>query len=229
MGLVVSMLINRLKISRKTKLLLYFGVIALVVSFLIPVLANLYYERNRKVLVTENNLTQISFQKEWNLVQTTLDMPGNAKLNRFNMNYQENGDIIELNYELVALVNGNYTLYRVNFNSPRNVYIIKPKKVSQWVQYDRLVPAERFFQVLDSLDFIKNKPVGDYVSYGIFSTGDFITYGIENHQKYFVKDGDIKIINNRELPIEGFMISTCGNKRMDKGIEGTGYIDYLFH
>lgn len=223
------MFISKLIINRKTKLLLHFGIIALVASFLIPVLSDLYYERNRKVLVAENNLSQKSFQKEWHLVQANLDMQGNARLNRFNMSYQNNGDIIDLNYELVTLVNGNYMLYRIDYHSPRNIYIIKPKKVNQWVQYDRLVHAEKFFQVLDSLDFIKNKPVGDYVRYGIYSTGDFITYGIENHKKYFVRDGDISIINNRELPIEGFKISTYGNKRLDKGMESNGYIDYLFH
>ena len=231
LGFFVFMFFIKPKINRRTKSLsVYLGIFTLVLSLLIPVISNLYFERNREILATEKNLNLINFEKEWSFVQTALDLPGNTKVNSFNIHYEENGEILDFDYELITLVDGNYTFYRVNFSPSRKVYTIKPKKVEQWLQFDRLVPAERFFKVLDNLDFVENRLNGEYESYRIASQGDFISYLVKGRQKFFVSDSKLTKISDQELPIEGYWISTYGNKKVsENSTEGAGYIDYLFN
>lgn len=171
------MLFIKSKINNRTKsLTFYLSFLALVFILLMPVITNLFFERNHEVLATEQNLGQIEFEKEWSNLYTALDLTENTKLNRFNIQYNENGEIFGLDCELITLAGGNYTLYKVDFNPARELYVIKLKKINQWAQFDRLVLAERFFQVLDKLDFLENQPDGENISYGIASQGDFYIF-----------------------------------------------------
>lgn len=229
-GFLVYVLFMKPKINRKAKTLAaYLGLTAFILGSLLPPLANSYSGRTREVFATQNTIPLIEFNKDWNSVRDALQLPADIKLNRFDLQYNADGNITEFDYELVALVKGEYMLYKVNFAPSSKVYLIKPVKVAQWLQFPRLVQADRFFEVLDNLDFVENRPHGQYEGYGITSDGAPVSYGIGNRLKYFVSDGKLSKVHDEELPIEGYWICTYGNKKIsENSTEGTGYIDYLF-
>ncbi|OPY59469.1 MAG: hypothetical protein A4E55_00212 [Pelotomaculum sp. PtaU1.Bin035] len=231
LGYLIFIFFIKPKKNRRTKSLsVYLGIIVMVVSLLIPMISNLYFERERRVLVSEKNLNSINFYKEWSIVQATLDLPENTKLNSLKINYKGDGEILKFEYELITLADGNYKFYSTIFDPSQNVYILKPKIVKQWIQYDKLVPAKKIFEVLDKLDVLENRPNGEYKSYGITSEGEYITYAIRDRQKIFVSDSKLAQISDQELPIEGYWISTYGNIEMNENDTiGVEYIDYLFN
>ncbi len=113
-------------------------------------------------------------------------------------------------------------------------------KLDTWLQYNRLIEAEHFFENLDVLvikDITHSK--GDFSSFVIRSTGERTNYAVENGTHYFLLNGEIQVLDDERLPVEAYYISTfvmkkTGEKRDDQGnlreesFEGTDSSDYLF-
>ena len=69
--------------------------------------------------------------------------------------------------------------------------------------------SDRFFEnlkVLNIKDITHTK--GDFSSYAIQSSGERENYAVENQTHFIVSNGKIQLLDDEQLPVEGYYIST---------------------
>jgi hypothetical protein len=199
-----------------------------------PYLNEYLYERPRYVQASTSNINTIGFQKDWQLIKENLEVDEGSKLEGFNIEYNNDGTIKDLRYELITYKEGGLVHYFINLIPNKGKYIIRPSKIDQWLQYDRLVTAERFFQVVSLLNFEEIRPSGSYEWYVITSRGESVNYNIKDNDKFLiVSKNNLKKISNDDLPIKGIYISSFGMVKTEQtadrtSYEGRGAADYFF-
>ncbi|MDV7767726.1 hypothetical protein [Peribacillus sp. CSMR9] len=242
LGFVVYLIFFRPKLNVQVKrIAAVFGFLAFIfVQWVIPYAMDDW--GNRPIFIEHElgSVYTMNFQEEYELVKQELNLENNSlRLEDFEVDYTEDGRITDLSWQLIGQNGNSYNLYEIRYDIDRNRYQVMNSQLETWLQYNRLIDAEHFFENLNVLD-IKDitHAKGDFSSYGIQSTGERTNYEVEN-RAYVVLNGEIQLLDDKQLPVEGYYISTfatkkTGEERDDQGniiqesFEGTVLSDYLF-
>lgn len=243
LGFVVYLLFFRPKLNMQVKqLAAVFGFLAFIfVHWIIPYAIEIWESRPIFIEHELGSVYTMNFQEEYKLIKQELNLENNSlKLEDFEVDYSKDGRITELRWRLLGHNGNSYNLYKIQYDIGKNRYRVKDSQLDTWIQYNRLIDADHFFENLNVLD-IKDitHAKGDFSSYGIQSTGERINYAIENQTHFVVSNGEIQVLDDDQLPVEGYCIATfaikkTGEERNDQGIvtqesfEGTQSSDYLF-
>jgi len=242
-GFVVYLLFFQAKLNFKVKrVAAVVGVVTLlVVHWIIPYAIE---EWEGRPIYMEHKLGSVytmNFQEEYERVKQELKLENNSfKLEDFKVDYTEDGRITDLSWQLLGQNDKKYNLYQIRYEIGKNRYRVVHSQLDTWLQYNRLVDADYFFgnlNVLDIKDITQAK--GHFSSFAIQSTGERMNYAVENRNHFFITNEEIQLLDNEELPVEVYYISTSaiektGEKRNDRGnitqesFEGTKSSDYLF-
>jgi hypothetical protein len=218
------------------------GVIAfVVVHWMIPIAIEEWENRTITIEHKLNSIYTINFQDEYELVKQEINVEMDQwKLENFEVNYNENGRITDLNWQLIWQNGNSYNLYLLRYATNKQRYEVTYSHSDSWLQYDRLIDADHFFKNLNVLDIESmTEAKGNYSSYVIKSSGERIHYGIENAKRFIVADGEVIWLEDERLPVECYYVSTyamkkTGEERDAQGnirnetFEGTEITDYLF-
>src|SRR5690606_23880610 len=117
------------------------------------------------------------------------------RLENFEVDYTENGRMTDLKWQLIIQNEDKYNLYQIRYATDKKRYEISYSHSDEWLQYEQLIDADRFFDNLTILDIERITDVkNEYSSYVIRSTGERIYYGVENAKHYHVVDGEIELL-----------------------------------
>ncbi|WP_066639249.1 hypothetical protein [Desulfolucanica intricata] len=207
----------------------------IIIAALLSIMVLVIVKNPGKVAISSPNLYQIDFNKDWNSIQEKLNInPSEYKIQDYNLEFEKDGSINRIQFQLIGTSKSNFIHYWINFKpTDKNTYEIKRTKIESWLQFDRLISADKFFKVMHSLNFNEMMPEGKYDWYQIDCSGELSSYGVEENQKYLITDKTIKQLSNGDLPIKGYYISvfgmakTTGTKDVTR-YEGKGYKDYFF-
>ncbi|WP_449536517.1 hypothetical protein [Ferdinandcohnia sp. Marseille-Q9671] len=243
LGFIVYLLFFRPKLNVRVKrLAAIFGVLTfIVVHWIIPFAI---HEWESRALLIERNIGSIytlNFDAEFEKIKQKLEVENNAvKLQDFKIEYLENGQITDVSWQILRYSDSKYHLYQIQYDFAKNRYEIRGHEVDEWLQYNRLVEGDRFFEnlnVLDMKDITQSK--GSFSSYVIHSTGERVHYGIEDREHFVISNGEIQVVDNEQLPVEAYYISIFAmhkteEERDEQGniiyesFEGTAVSEYLF-
>lgn len=210
------------------------GITFFIIGLSVPVINKYLYERPIEISSNYININTIDFQRDWQLIKDRLEVNDDARLEDFEIEYEVDGTIRKLKFELISNKEEGLVHYFIELLPDKQKYIIKPKKIEQWLQYDRLTTVGRFFHVLTLLNIEEVRPVGSYEWYVIKSSGELVSYAIKEYDKYIIISKDnVKKISNDELPIKGYYISSFGMEKESESSESTSYgnkgeKDYFF-
>ncbi|MFB7642811.1 hypothetical protein [Peribacillus butanolivorans] len=222
-----------------------FGFLAFMfVHWTIPYAMDKWESRPIFIEHVTGSVYTMNFQEEYELVKQELNLEKNSlRLEDFKVDYTEDGRITDLSWQLLGKNGNSYNLYQIRYDIDKNRYQVMNSQLETWLQYNQLIDAEHFFENLNVLD-IKDitHAKGDFSSYVIQSTGERINYAVENRThvvSHVVSNGEIQLLDDEQLPVEGYYISTfamkkTGEERDDQGnitqesFEGTELSDYLF-
>jgi hypothetical protein len=242
-GFVVYLLFFHPKVNgqvkRKAAVL---GVMAFVVVHrIIPIAIEEWENRTITIEHKLDSIYTINLQDENELVKQELNVETDPwRLENLEVNYNENGRITDLNWQLISQNGNSYNLYLIRYATDKQRYEVTHSHSDSWLQYDRLIDADHFFENLNMLDIERmTEAKGNYSSFVIKSSGERIHYGIENAKRFIVVDGDVKWLEDERLPVECYYVSTyamkkTGEERDAQGniknetFEGTEITDYLF-
>lgn len=235
LGFIICLIFLRPKLNTRGKWhASLLGFLFFVIALSIPSVDKYLYERHKEVSAHSVSINTIDFEKDWKLIKERLDINTDTRLEGFEVSYEKDGTIRSLGYQLISRTEGALSHYSVRLFPEKEKYIIEPRKIMLWLQYDRLVTAERFFQVIPLINIEEITPRGIYEYYCISSRGELINYKMEENEKYIItsKDNIVKIRND-ELPIEGYYFSAYGMRKKSEtasmiSYEGEGNIDYIF-
>lgn len=215
LGFILYLAFFRPQINgRSKKYAAQLGLLVFIIGVSVPFISKLVYERPRQITVDSVSINTIDFQKDWQLIKEKLEINEDTKLERFNLSYNADGTIRDLQCELILRRDKGLTHYSIDLLPKKQKYIIRPRKVEQWLQYDRLMTAERFFQNLSLLNIEDTKPSGSYEWYVIAGSGEIVNYAIKEYNKVLIISKDnLREIGNEELPIRGSYISSYGMKK----------------
>jgi hypothetical protein len=242
-GFVVYLLFFHPKVNgqvkRKAAVL---GVMAFViVHWMIPIAIEEYENRTISIEHKLSSIYTINFRDEYEVVSKKLNLEMDQwRLENFEVNYSENGSITDLSWQLIWQNGNSYKHYLIRYATDKKRYEVTYSHSDSWLQYDRLIAAEHFFENINMLDIESITELkGNYNSYVIKSTGEQIPYGMKNTKRFVVIDGEVKRLEDERLPVECYYISTfamkkTGEERTSQGnskietFEGTELVDYLF-
>ncbi|MDF2556321.1 MAG: hypothetical protein K0R71_149 [Bacillales bacterium] len=219
-----------------------FGVLTFLLTFWsIPFVIEKWENRPTYIDHQLGSVYTMNFQKEYELVKKQIRFNKmEIKLEDFRVNYNKDGRITEIGWQLRGQNGSGYNLYQISYNFSKNKYIVTYNQVDNWLQYNRLIGADHFFEtliLLDIKDITHNK--GDFSSYGIQSTGERTNYEMKNKNHFVILNREIKLLDDEKLPVEGYYISTYAIKKTgevkdkrgnitQESFEGTEASDYLF-
>lgn len=103
---------------------------------------------------------------------------------------------------------GQFRHAQVYLHEGERKFEIRVTKVDQWLQYDRLINAERLFEKLGQINIKDLTPEGEFSHYG-FVFGGWDDFGIKNEEVFIIEDNKIMPYAG-ELPIKGYWITTFG-------------------
>ncbi|HEY8362898.1 MAG TPA: hypothetical protein VIK77_08445 [Tissierellaceae bacterium] len=207
------------------------GLLAFIVSLMIPAIVESYYERPRYVEAITTNIYELNFQNHWKEVAETLGLDEHsirtARVENLKIDYEKDGGLKELRYEVIWKEGGQFMHAQIYLHEGERKFEIRVTKVDQWLQYDRLINAERLFEKLDQINIKDLTPEGEFLYYG------FVFGGWDN---FAIKDGEIFIIENSkimpytgELPVKGYWMTTFGIKQTgEDSYSSTDHYYYLF-
>lgn len=235
LGFIVYLLFFRPTLNVDVKRMAsVFGVLAFIlVHWILPFAIHEWQSRPIFIEHELGSVYTMNFQDEYEQVKQELKIENNnLRLEDFEVNYVKDGRITDLSWQLL--------LYQIRYDIGRSRYRVTDSQLDSWLQYNRLIEADHFFENLNVLD-IKDitHAKGDFSSYVIRSTGERINYALGNQTHFFISNGEIQLLDDEQLPVEGYYISTfamkkTGEKRDDKGnitqesFEGIESSDYLF-
>ena len=209
------------RIKRNAALL---GLLLYIIGLSLPLMNKYLYERPKQVIANSVSTNTIDFQKDWQLMKEKLEVNEETRLQEFNLNYNTDGTIRNLKFQLILRKDEGFVHYSIDLLPHKGKYILRPRKIEQWLQYNRLVTAERFFYNISLLNLADTKPSGSHEWYVISSRGELVNYAIKENNKFLIiSKGNVRNIRNDELPVKGFLISSYG---MQKKSESTDFISY---
>lgn len=193
----------------------YLGLAIYLMQLIIPAVDTYMYERPRTVAGSSGNMYLVNFTNDWNNIQNQMSIDTNAHLENFEAEYQKDGRIVELSYNLVSRSEDGFIYYDIRFSPETNAYTIKRRNVGdQWLQFDRTVLASRLFEVMDQAK-VRNMSVEAPMegAIQISSEGEMTSYAIKHRQKYLIQGNEIRELASDELPITGYYITSCARAR----------------
>ncbi|HYK75210.1 MAG TPA: hypothetical protein VEV44_19105 [Pseudoneobacillus sp.] len=220
-----------------------YGVVAFVlVHWMLPVTIEKWESRPHFIKHEIDSVYTMNFQYQLKLVKEKLKIENQElKLEDFEVDYMKDGSIKEISWQLITPFNGRYTLYQIRYEIENNRYRVSKSKVDTWLQYDRLIDVNHFFDHLKTLD-IKEVTLdkGDFPYYVIQSTGERVNYADGDDSLFVVENGEIQSMDKEQLPVEGYIIRTfamkkTGEQRNKQGnitqesFEGTRPSNYFFN
>ncbi|MFD9624224.1 hypothetical protein [Peribacillus muralis] len=242
LGFIVYLIFFRPKLNIMVKRMsAIFGFLAFIcVQWIIPFVIDEWKSRPISIEHEIGSVYTMNFQQENERVMQELNLVNNTvRLEDFKVDYTEDGRITELSWKLLRQHDDSYNLYEIQYDIANKRYQVNNSELETWLQYNQLIDAEHFFEILNVLD-IKDitHAKGDFSTYVIQSTGERINYGGED-RIHIISDGEMKLIDNEQLPVEGYYISTyamkkTGEKRNDQGnitqenFESAETSDYFF-
>lgn len=218
------------------------GVLAFIlIHWILPFAINEWESRPRFIEHEIGSVYTMNFQDEYDLIKQELKLENNSlRLEDFEVDYVEDGRITDLSWQLLGQNGNSYNLYKIQYDSSKSRYRVMYSQLDTWPQYNRLIDADRFFEILNVLNIKEiTHAKDDFSSYGIHSSGERENYAVKNGTHFIVSNGKIQLINDEQLPVEGYYISTFAMKKtgeerdkqgniIQESFEGTELSDYLF-
>ena len=212
LGFVVYLIFFRPRLNVDVKrLAAVFGVLAFIlIHWLLPFAINEWESRPTYIEHKLGSVYTLNFEKENDLIKQELNLDNNSlSLEDFEVDYVKNGRITDLRWQLIGQNDNSYHLYKIQYDVSKSRYRVMYSRLDSWPQYNRLIDADRFFEnlnVLNIKDITHTK--GDFSSYAIQSSGERENYAVENQTHFIVSNGKIQLLDDEQLPVEGYYIST---------------------
>lgn len=206
------------------------GLIMYFAQLIIPAVEEYWFERPREIAGSSHNIFQVQFIRDWATLKDQMEIDPDARLENFKAEYQKNGQITRLSYDLISHTDNGFIQYDVAFSSETKEYTIRRQNIGeQWLQYDRLIFASRFFEVLDEIG-VRNVSFDPPFERNILiSEGEMTSYAIEDRQKFMIQGNELHEVTNDDLPIEGYYITSCAKGKTDAMSSGcVNIVEYLF-
>lgn len=186
-----------------------------------------------KIPVSKINLYGGGFLKEWQRLRGELNIPEYSNISRFEVHYDANGLVRELQFGVISLQEGRKKYYRIDRIYPNNYYQISQRDEEPLDENQQLMETEAFFRFFDGLNLREMKPQGEYSWYVFWFKGSKENYAVESTRKFLIEDGKFTEVGNNVLPIRGYFISSYGMAKVEtdtryESYEGKGTQDYFF-
>ncbi len=189
----------------------YLGLALSIIQLSIPRVETFLYELPRTVTGSSTNVYQLDFTYDWQAMRDQLNIAPDARLENFRVRYRSDGQINRLSYDLITRLHDEYIRYRVQFSSETSEYTIRQHKLgNEWLQFNRLLGAARFFEVLDTLPLQHLYREFPAETISVTSNGEIVSYAIKSKKKYLIQGQEIDEITNDQLPLRGYTLNACG-------------------
>lgn len=243
LGFIIYLLFFRPKLNTpiKRQAAIFGFIIFIIVQWITPIAVDKWESRTINLEQEIGSVYKLNFDKENDLVMKKLKLKdGEIKLTNFNLQYTKSGKPTELSWDLIQQDHFDIVYYSINYVVDKNRYEISKSHFEAWDNLISLVDAKYFFVNMNALNIADiTNAKGSLSTFAIHSFGERTQYGFAENEPHVISNGEIKKLDEKQLPVEGFSISTYALKKMSEetdeqgnitqeGWEGTATTDYLF-
>ncbi|WLD92627.1 hypothetical protein [Alkalihalobacillus sp. AL-G] len=196
----------------------YLGLGVFALQLIISPIENYIFEWPREVEASGDNLYSFNFQRNWEKIQGEFDINNNAKLQNFEAEYSQEGEISQMNFEVVSQERSGKVYNRYSYSVEEQVFTVHRHRVGGGWHRNNMITASYFFSKLDELDLKEIKPQNSYSWYVLKGEGNRSSYAVYDGEKYIVNSEKITKVENYELPIKGYMITSCGKDEITEPV-----------
>lgn len=196
---------------------MYLVLVIIICVIVVPLLGKGYFQRQRKVSASSSNIYNIDLKNDLKAIKQKLDVKGNVKIDNFNVSFEESGMIKSLEFRFLVRENNGVVIYNVDLSPNKEEYAIKPQRVKQWLQYDRLINEEQFFYALSHLNIKEVKPKQEYPYYSMRCSGEYQQWAMTEWNNFFITDSGLKKIEDNKAPLDAYLFWFFGNKKVGEG------------
>lgn len=210
-----------LKVNRRKKFFIsIFGVITLLITIIF--ISKIMESENQSQFTnsSEDNLYEMDFIEHWDdvlhLILSYDGLPRSSKIEGFQVDYTDSGDIRMMRYTITWKVQNKFMHANVNYHIDSGKCEIKtvPIPTEEWIQFDYLVPADDFFELMNNMDLQEIRTKENYDYYSI-SNMDLSNVNMSEALEVY------SIENNKIVPYErdsskvGYYIVTHGMRKIN--------------
>ncbi|MBT2684980.1 hypothetical protein [Bacillus sp. ISL-37] len=229
LGFILYLLFFRPKLNAHVKrMAAVLGVFSfIIVYWIFPFGINQWENRSIFIEHDLDSVYTIDFQDESELIKQELSLENDfLKLGDFRVEYLEDGSITDISWHLIRQDDNSFSLYYIQYDPGKSRYQVTKSRADTWLQYDRLTGVDRFFENLDILDIKElTKSKGSFSFYVIQGSGERVLFAEEeNRTDFFVSNGEIRLLDHKQLPVEGYIVSTFAMKKMEEEKDDQGRI-----
>ncbi|KRF07096.1 hypothetical protein ASG89_17225 [Paenibacillus sp. Soil766] len=179
------------------------------------IVESIIFEREREIAVTISPLNEHDYGEHWQEMASKLEIEDElAKLEDFHLFYNQQGDVQKLSYEVVGRRSkDDFIYYYVDYDLAASKALVKKQRIEgPWIQYNRSIAVNYFFERLDEMDLTVIKPNNNdpIRQMRIQENGGRINYAMKGTLKYRIDKGQIREISDAQLPVEGYWLTVCG-------------------
>ncbi len=130
------------------------GLVVFALHLFLTPIQNALFDWPREVTVNSDNLYSFHFRDNWEDVQWDFGIDKDARMQEFEVEYAQNGQIRQMNFNLVASEGSGYIQYRFTYDPDEQAFNIRRQRFNDpRLHYDKLLSVTHFFSKLDEFDF----------------------------------------------------------------------------
>ncbi|MCI3920734.1 hypothetical protein MO973_10870 [Paenibacillus sp. TRM 82003] len=191
------------------------GLVLYASQLVTPWVAGMADAPSPKTSVVEGvSAEQIGIGSVWKIAAALAPASPQARVQSFEASVSSNGELRGLRFRL-AEPDGErrYIHTEVVYDAAGQAIALERSASDEWLQFPRTMPADRFFERLQSLRMLELKPV-DAVEHGMveFSLMEHgtVNFGIKDAHTFGVDEDGAYPIPNERLPVSGLVMVSCG-------------------
>lgn len=212
-GFIIHLIVYKAEVNRdiKRKSAL-FGFILIIYITISPTMRQLPYEKSEEIPISSTMIQSLNLKDDLERVKAEFDIKDILKLDWFNVEYLNNGEIRKIRIALCGKKYGENVLYYISYDKDvnENNYLVRRSKYIFSEEYiESAVECDRVFETIHLIQ--TKKPLREFDDYEIsVSNQDEYSYDEKTTTFLIDKDNNIRELTKDDIDVTGIEIIING-------------------
>lgn len=219
-----------LAIKQKAALL---GLLMYVLQLAGPAIVNHLGSNPENKTMRNISAEELGVDGVWKMVAARAPFGSNAKLQSFEAVRSENGDVLEMHFEVIEHnpAAERFLHTSATYRGKDQSVFVKRYNTTEWLQYPRQMMAEHFIERVQTLKLMDLKPSDSdhrYVKLELFPDSMQASYAMKGENNFGVDEKGVYRIRDEQLPVTATLLQVCAPPSLEPAADCKDYANYFF-
>ncbi|MCR2804122.1 hypothetical protein [Paenibacillus soyae] len=210
-----------------------FGLLLALLQWVTPGIVGALDLNGKSAVIHRVSIEELGHDGIWKMIAAQLRISDQAKVNRYEAVVSSGGQPQSFYLHLVDWdTQGRYIHIEANYDGSEHTVKTGHYFTDEWQQFPGTIPADYFFNKVQSLQLANLKPYGgEYkqVKLELQQYGGWVSYAIRDAHTFGVDEEGAYEIKKEQLPVQGIWMTACGLPEATHPARGCeNFAHYLF-